>query len=167
MTIPVIGTDADICLVHPDVNSGEPYGFILSPDPKSPGPAFSVQRSINSDGETSIYLFATVLLADDLKNPDGSEHAENKAAMSAILLEYLENLDNISIDTVDGTYIGLGQGGHTATELHLVDAILVSLKFKNIDTYHPPIDSDLFFGSVWQPDPADVGAFTWDSSVWR
>ena len=167
MTTPIIGKDCDICLVHPDVNSGEPFGFILSPNPKSTGPAFSVQRSLNANDETSIYLFATVILADDLKDPDGGEHVESKLTMSAILLEYLDQTENISIDTNDGTYIGLGQGGHTATELHLVDAIMVSLKFMNIDTYHPPIGSALFYGSQWQPDPAGDGAFTWSSSVWR
>ena len=167
MTAPIIGKDCDIVLVHPQVNGGEPYGFILSPDPQKSGSAFSIQRNLDANGDTFIFLFATILLADDLKNPDGSEHAASKVTMYEMLLDFLDHVDEISISTFDGTFLGLGQLGHTSTELHLVDATYISIKFANLSTYHPPIDSDLFFGSIWQPSPAGVDAFTWETSVWR
>ena len=167
MTAPVIGTDCDIILFHPEVNDGDPYGFILAPDPQKSGPAFSVQRSISTDGETTIFLFATILLADDLKDPNGGEHADDKQTMYEMLLDYLSYGDEFSIDTFDGTFTGLGQYGHTATELHLIDATYISLKFANLSAYHPPIEPDLFFGSLWQGLPPADGAYTWETSVWR
>jgi len=167
MTAPVIGTNCDLVLVHPLVNGGDPFGFILSPDPSKSGSAFSIQRNIDADGDTHIFLFATILLADDLKNPDGSEHADSKVTMYEMLLSFLDQSDEFSVDTFDGTFLGLGQLGHTATELHLVEATYISIKFANLTAYHPPIDSDLFFGSIWQDTPAAGGAFTWETSVWR
>ena len=162
-----IGIDCDFVLVHPLVNGGDPYGFVLAPDPSKTGPSISVQRSLDDSDEVQIYLFANVLLADDLKNPDGSEHSADRDTMYAMLLDYLEQLEDLSVGTFMGTYLGLGQVGHTATELHLVEASYISLKFANLTTYHPPIDSDLFFGSIWQPTPAPGTAFTWNTSVWR
>ena len=165
--MPTIGTDCDLILIHTDVNDGYPYGFVLSPDPSKAGGAISIQRSLNDSSETQIYLFATVLLADDLKNPDGSDHSDSRQTMYDMLLEYLDQIADISIGTFMGTYLGLGQVGHSATELHLVDASFISLKFANLSTYHSPISSDLFFGSLWQDSPPADDAFTWDTSVWR
>jgi len=162
-----IGVDCDFVLVHPLVNGGSPYGFVLAPDPAKSGSTISVQRSLDDSDEVQIYLFATVLLADDLKNPDGSEHAASRQTMYDMLLDYLEQIEDISVGTFMGNYLGLGQSGHTSTELHLVEASYISLKFANLTTYHPPIDSDLFFGSIWQPETPAGDAFTWDSSVWR
>ncbi len=167
MTAPVIGENCDIILSQPHVNGGDPFGFVLSPDPQKSGSAFSIQRNIDSDGLTHIFLFATILLADDLKNPDGSEHADSKQTMYAMILDFLDQSEEFSISTYDGTFLGLGQLGHTSTELHLVDAMYISIKFANLSAYHPPIDSDLFFGSYWHDSPPADGAFTWDTSVWR
>ncbi len=165
--MPTIGQDCDLILIHGDVNNGYPYGFVLAPDPSKAVSAISIQRSLDSDDEVQIYLFATVLLADDLKNPDGSEHSDNRDTMYFMLLDFLEQTQDISIGTFMGTYLGLGQVGHSSTELHLIDASFISLKFANISTYHAPISSDLFFGSKWQPDTPEDGALTWDTSVWR
>jgi len=168
MTTPVIGQDCDVIFIHPDVNDGNPYGFVLTPDPSKSGSSFSVQRKLGDDqATTGILIYFTIILADDLKNPDGSEHADSRSTMYDMLLDYMENLTGLSIDTVIGTYVGLGQFGHTLTELHLVEATFESLKFANIDTYHPPIESSLFYGSLWQDDPPAAGAFTWETSVWR
>lgn len=162
-----IGLDCDFVLIHPLVNDGDPFGFVLAPDPTKKGPAVSIQRSIDEDGNTQIYLFAVVLLADNLQNPDGSEHSDSRARMYNMLLDFMEQAEDIAIGTFMGTYLGLGQVGHTATELHLVQASFISLKFANLTTYHAPIDSDLFFGSLWQPETPADDAFTWETSVWR
>ena len=167
MAGPVLGADCDLILIHPSVNAGDPFGFILSPDPQKSGSAFSIQRNLDAEGVTHIFLFATILLADDLKNPNGTPHAAGKQAMYNMLIEYLDQSENLSIDTFDGTFAGLGQLGHTSTELHLVDATYISIKFTNIDNFHPPIDSGLFFGSIWQDSPPGDDAFTWETSVWR
>ena len=167
MTNPILGEDCDLILIHPLVNDGYPYGFVLSPDPSKSGSAISIQRSLDDTDEVQIYLFATVLLADDLKNPDSSEHTDDRQTMYSMLLDYLSHIEGLAVGTVMGTYLGLGQLGHSATELHLVEASFISLKFANITTYHPPISSDLFFGSLWQPSPPNDDAFTWETSVWR
>lgn len=169
--MPTLGEDCDLILIHTLVNDGDPYGFVLSPDPSKTGPAISIQRSLDEDDLTQIYLFATVLLADDLQNPDGSEHTDDRQTMYDMLIEYLAQIEDLAIGTVMGTYLGLGQIGHSATELHLVEASFISLKFANMSIYHPPIDSDIFFASQWHA-PTDVmplpdDALTWDTSVWR
>ncbi len=162
-----IGIDCDISLVHPDVNDGDPYGFVLSPDPSNKGSSVSIQREVDEEGETQIYIFFTIVLADELKNPDGSMHSADRDSMYAMLLQYLALSEGVSIGTIMGTWLGIGPMGHSATELHLVDGSYISCKMTNISSYRPPINSELFFGSEWQADvPAD-DAFTWDSSVWR
>ena len=162
-----IGTDCDIALIHPDVNDGDPYGFVLSPDASNKGSSVSIQREVDEAGDTQIYIFFTVVLADELKNPDGSMNIANREAMYTMLLDFLAETEGLSISTVMGTWLGIGPMGHSATELHLVEGSYVSCKMTNISDYHPPIDSGLFLGSEWQAEvPAD-DAFTWDSSVWR
>ena len=165
--MPDIGSDCDLILLHSLVNNGNPYGFVLAPDPSKTGPAISVQRSLDDDGEIQIYLFATVILADNLKNPDGSEHSDSRQTMYEMLLDFLEQTDNFTIVTFMGTYLGLGQVGHSATELHLVEASYISLKFANLTEYHAPVNNTLYFGSEWQPSPPNEDAFTWEASVWR
>ncbi|MCJ7626549.1 MAG: hypothetical protein MUO76_23910 [Anaerolineaceae bacterium] len=162
-----IGENCDLILIHEDVNGGDPYGFVISPDPSKSGSSISIQRSLDDDDAVQIYLFATILLADELHNPDGSEHTDSRQTMYDMLLNYLEKIEGLSIGTVMGTYLGLGQIGHATTELHMVHASYISLKFGNVSTYHQPISSDLFFGSLWQDTPPDDDAFTWDTSVWR
>jgi hypothetical protein len=165
--MPTLGQDCDLILIHEDVNGGDPYGFVITPDAAKSGSTISIQRSLDESDDVQIYLFASILLANDLKNPNGSEHTDSRQTMYAMLLDYLAQTEGISIGTVMGTYLGLGQVGHSATELHMVEASYISLKFANVSTYNPPIDSDLFFGSLWQDDPADDDAFTWSTSVWR
>ncbi len=163
MPAPIIGTDCDITLTHPLVNSGAPYGFILALDPSVRGGSISVQRSVDSlSGVISIRLLLTVLLADDLKNPDGSEHSEGRQAMYAKLIAYLATTDGLAIDTVMGTWAGLAPLGFSATELHQVKVSHIACQFDNISTYHPPITSTSFFASVW-----NAPTLTWATSYWR
>lgn len=162
-----IGTDCDIMLTHPDVNGGDPYGFVLAPDASNKGSSVSIQRELDEDEEIQIYIFFTILLADELKNPDGSLHAEDRDTMYSMLLDFLEQTEGISISTFMGTWLGVGPMGHSATELHLIDGSYISCKFTNISTYHPPVDSDTFFNSEWQADTPEDSALTWDTSLWR
>ena len=166
MTTPVLGEDCDLILIHPDVNTGDPYGFVLTPDSNKPS-GISIQREIDDDGETLIYMFFTLILADDLRNPDGSEHADDRDTMYSMLLDFLDQNEYISVGTVIGTFLGIGPLGHSATEMHMPDGSFISMKLGNTGTYNPPIDSDLSFGSLWQDDPPASGAFTWNTSVWR
>jgi len=163
MTLPVIGTDCDITFTHPDVNSGAPYGFILAVDPSVRGGSISIQRSVDADTRVvSIRLLLTVLLADDLKNPDGSEHGDDRFTMYAKLIEYLAKLDGLTIETVLGIWTGLAPLGFSATELHQVKLSHIACQFDNISTYHPPITSPSFSISKWN-EPT----LSWATSYWR
>jgi hypothetical protein len=122
---------------------------------------------LDEDNEIQIYIFFTILLADELINPDGSKHTDDRDAMYAMLLQYLDQTEDLSIGTFMGTYLGVGPMGHSATELHLIDGSFISCKFTNISAYHAPIDSDTFFNSEWQGETLADTALTWATSVWR
>jgi len=168
MTTPIIGKDCDLTLCHPDVNSGDPYGFILTPDPTHGRSGVSIQREVDPDsGLSNIYLFFSVMVADDLISPDGTEHADSRAIMYAKLLDYLTQSSQIVVTTTLGTWLGIGTIGHSATELHLIKGSILSVKFANVTEYRPPADTDLVFGSLWQEDTPEDDALTWESSIWR
>lgn len=162
-----LGTDCDLILVHPSVNSGDPYGFVLTPDSIHKSSAVSIQREITALGVTSIYIFFTVILADDLKNPNGSDHTATREQMYTMLLDFLSQSSGLSVGTVLGTWLGIGPLGHSATELHMVNGSFISVKLGNVSTYHPPVSSTIFFGSEWQGSPAAADALTWETSLWR
>ena len=168
-----IGTDCDVIFLHPDINAGVGYGFLLSGD-ASGRAGISVQRSVDSEGVTSIYLFLTVVCAEDIKNPDGSDHTPSRSIDYGKLMEYMDKSDGLSIVSVIGTFTGVAGVGHASTETHLPDASLIACKFTNISTYHPPVDVDpaVLVASKWWADvvpPAviDPAALTWESSIWR
>jgi hypothetical protein len=162
-----LGVNCDLILCHPSVNSGIPYGFVLTPDPSNKTSAVSIQREITVEGVTSIYIFFTLILADDLKDPDGSSHVDTRALMYTNLLNYLSQSSGLSVGTVMGTWLGIGPLGHSATELHLINASFISIKLFNVTTYHPPISDTLFLNSRWSASPAALDALTWETSLWR
>lgn len=166
--MPTIGTDCDITLTHPLVNGGDPYGFILTPDPTYGRSGVSVQREIDLEtGYTSIFIFFSILIADELSNPDGSDHTQTRSQMYSMLLDFLEQTSEICVDTVLGTWLGIGMMGHAATEQHLIKGSVISLKLANISEYRPPADPDTVFASAWQGSPLTDDALTWESSIWR
>lgn len=163
MPTPVIGTDCDITFTHPLVNSGAPYPFILAVDPSIRGGSISIQRLVEqTDGTVSIRLSLTVVLADDLKNPDGSEHANSRSTSYAKLIDYLGRIDGLTINTVMGAYTGLAPLGFSATELHQPNRSHIACQFDNISAYHAPISATTFWDSVW-----GAVALTWATSYWR
>jgi hypothetical protein len=165
--MPKIGEDCDLTLTHPDVNSGVPYGFVLTPDPANKTSAVSIQREISAEGVITVYIFFTLILADFMNNPDGSPHSDSRALMYSMLLNYLSQTSGLTIGTFMGSWLGIGPLGHSATELHLPDASFISVKLYNATTYHPPVTEDLFLNSLWSADPAAEDALTWETSLWR
>lgn len=157
-----LGKNCDVRFTHPDVNGGEPYGFLFAYDPSVRGNSLSVQRVVQ-EGVITIRIYCTLILADDLKNHDGSQHAEDRAQMYTMLLEYLAQPDSIALDTVVGVFAGMVSSGHSATELHQPDVSHIALQFYNLSDYHPPINSELYFASVW--DGTDIA---WqEGMLWR
>lgn len=157
-----IGKDCDVRFNHPDINSGQPYGFLFAYDPSVRGNSLSIQRVVEDDVIT-IRVYFTLLLADDLKNHDGTAHAQSRAEMYSMLLQYLKQTRSLAIDTVMGVFAGMVSTGHSATELHQPDVSHIALQFYNLSSYHPPIDSDRYFASLW-----DAAQIMWQKGMlWR
>lgn len=157
-----LGKDCDVRFSHPAINAGQPYGFLFAYDPSVRGNSLSVQR-VTEEGVVTIRVYFTLILADDLKNHDGSAHDQSRAKMYAMLLQYLKQADSVVIDTVMGVFAGMVSSGHSATELHQPDVSHIALQFYNLSSYHPPIESEQYFASVW--DATDIA---WEESMlWR
>jgi len=163
----IIGENCDLMLVHPDINDGDPVGFVLTPTPTHKGSSFSIQRETTLDGSIHIFMFFTLIMSDDLKDPDGKKHPDSRQEMYDWLLEFLTADDTFGVITVLGCYPGIGPLGHSATELHLVNGSYINVKLANITAYHGPVDPEFFLASIWHDTPPPVDALTWESSLWR
>ncbi|NPV87276.1 MAG: hypothetical protein HPY45_14855 [Anaerolineae bacterium] len=156
-----LNQNCHITLTHPNVNSGDPYGFILHSEDRDRGPAVSIQRTTSADGDITIKIFFSVLLADQLINPDGSEHTDTRAEMYSKILEYLAQTSGLELETSAGVFSNVGASGHSATEIHFAPLSIITCQFNNAGTYYPPADPDLYLASVWD------GSLTWATSFWR
>ena len=159
--MPTLNTDCHIILTHPDVNAGSSFGFILDLINKQKGQFVSVQREIDSDGTNTIRIFFNVLLADNLIDPDGGQHSDNKDTMYAKIVDYLSKLDGITINTPIGIFSNVGALGHSSTEQHFKEVSIVACMFNNSGPYYPPADPDFYYNSEWD------GTLTWATSYWR
>lgn len=156
-----VGVNCHMKLTHSSINGGAAYGFVLRGESKDLGPDVSIQREVSSDGAVTVKVFFDVLLADDLRNPDGSDHSDSRAGMYAMLISYLAQLDGITLELGVGTLGNLGGTGHVATESHYGGLSVVACQLNNAGVYFPPVDAAAFNNSVWD------GSLTWASSYWR
>jgi hypothetical protein len=163
MTTPVIGSDCHLVLQHPLVNAGNPMGFLLQPDPRSPdaGPVVQLQRETASDGTGTSKVYFTVILADNLVNPDGTLHTETRSQMYGSIVEYLQQSTDLLLGYAGGWITNLQAIGHVSTEMHYGDYSLVSCQFTNKAAYFPAADPVKFYASIWD------GTLTWSTSYWR
>ena len=46
-----LGKDCDVRFNHPEVNSGQPFGFLFAYDPSVRGNSLSVQRVVEGGGD--------------------------------------------------------------------------------------------------------------------
>lgn len=164
-----INQDCNIALIHPDVNDGQPFGFLLD-DSKDEGPAVSIQREMRKDDGSKAFdaakYFFTVLIGDGLKNPDGSLHGNNATEMYAMLLEYLSKRDSLALESGRGTFTGLYPAGHFATETHFAHFILVSVQLCSEAASFFPADLEKYIQSLWV-DELYGGQMNWSNSYWR
>jgi hypothetical protein len=158
-----LGSNCHITLQHALVNGGVSYGFILRRDPTSPsdGPAVSIQKEVDSDGGINDRVFFSILLSDNLINPDGSPHMDTRASMYAMLLNFLAQSELLTLVCPAGVLSGLGGLGHVSTEMHYGDHSIVVCQLTDIGVYFPPADPVLFNASIWD------GNLTWATSYWR
>jgi hypothetical protein len=155
-----IGTDCHVALTHPKVNSGLAYGFLLDA-PDDLGPAVSLQRQVDAAGTITVRIFFKAFLADDMVNPDGTPHSAGKAAMYAMLTQYLAQTDGITVEAAVGVFSNCGAQGHSATEMHYLGLSIVACQLNNVGVYWPPADASLFYNSTWD------SILTWATSYWR
>lgn len=164
-----INSDCHLALIHPEVNSGQPFGFLLE-DSREEGPALAIQRESHKDDDGNLVdsqkFFFTVLIGDSLRNPDGTYHQECAIEMYTSLLDFLSKHSSLAIETTRGTFSGLFSAGHFATETHFPGVSLVSVQLCSEAPSFFPADLEKFIQSVWQ-DPEYPGSMNWSNSYWR
>ena len=112
-------------------------------------------------GNINVRIYFTVLLADNLVNPDGSTHTDTRADMYSKIPAYLAQTSGLIVTTEIGVFSSIGALGHSATEVHYGPLSIVSAQLNNIGAYFPPADPVILSSSVWD------GVYTWDTSYWR
>lgn len=164
------GVNCHIALSHPQVDNGEPYGFLLD-ESKEAGPAVSIQREAVRQDDGSYVdnqkFFFTILLGDRLPNPDNSLHQESGAAMYTALLRFLGQHRDLALLTPGGTFSGLFAAGHYATEIRYPDITLVTVQMSNTGSAFSPVDIARFIQSLWVDGETYTGEMTWSNSYWR
>ena len=160
MTTASIGENCHITLTHPQVNAGEACGFVLVQDEKEP-PALAIQRERSSNGDEEIHVFFDVLLAAELRSPNGAACPWTQSEMYARLIAFLAVSDSITLGFSGGVLSSLGALGHSATELHYPDHCRVSCQLSCVGSYFPPVPLVDFQAAVWD------GTRNWAESYWR
>lgn len=160
MTTAQIGVNCHITLTHPDVNEGDPTGFILRQE-GSQLPAVAIQRERSSNGDEEIHVFFEILLAEELMAPNGAPCPWTKAEMYAHLVNFLAVSDGIVLGFGGGVLSSLGALGHASTELHYPDHCRVSCQFSCVGAYFPPVPLADYQASLWD------GLRTWATAYWR
>jgi hypothetical protein len=170
MTTYTIGSNCHITFSHPNVDAGAAFGFILGPTTindlfsdagRRKGPCVSVQRELQTDGTVNVRIFFSILLADNLVNPDGSTHTDTRTTMYTKIQNFLSQTANLVITTEIGVFSAIGALGHSATEMHYGPLSVISCQLNNVGIYFPPADPALLSQSMWD------GALTWSTSYWR
>jgi hypothetical protein len=168
--IPAIGINCDLMLLHPSVNSGLAYGFLLD-HTKSAGPMISIQRNAALDAQgnyidTTKYFF-TLLIQDNARQPDGELSILTAAAQYAMLLNFFTQHTGIALVTPYGVFSNLFTIEHYATEAQLSDTNLITVQLSSDDQYYYPPNYDLYIQSFWVDELTYTGTRTWSNQYWR
>lgn len=166
-----IGVDCDIQIAHPEVNDGEPYGFIVEPQDRERGPVVRVhwEKYTNPNGTlTEVrHLWVTVMIADELLNPDGTLHRESAAEMYARLIELLTRPDRLSLVTRLGAITGLKSSGHVMEQSIYPGFMRVVCQLSSHSTAFQPVDYGYYLQSYWVDAATYAGIMNWGNSYWR
>lgn len=113
MSDPVIGADCHVTLAHTDIDSGQPYGFVLAAAPRSRPEGVMIQREVFSEetaqyGAMRVWVYFNLLLADELLSPDGSAHVASRSQMYSKLMQFLDKQEGITLTCPAGTLLNLG-----------------------------------------------------------
>jgi hypothetical protein len=164
--MPTIGVDCNFILYHTDVSGGLGDGFIIAD-----GTALAAQRSaietIPGVYTESTKLFASVLCADNARQPNGGRDTRTRLQVYQKLAEYLAKRSGISVVTPAGAYVAMFCMNHLATESHYGAHSLVVCTFSNTNAAFTPADPYAMAMSFWVDPNSYTGDRTWDNSVWR
>jgi len=182
-----IGVDCDLTLQHADVNGGVPVGFLLAlPENqklKPYGPAVNLQYETLQTAlglpQDVLHVYITILLADNLQNPDGSIHTETAASMRAWLMAFVGEHNSITLTTRVGIYGNLKTLSETINTLigYQVYPMMEYNQYSEVETAKVhlttisgsfgAIDPTIYNDSHWVDEAAYTGARTWSNSYWR
>ena len=171
--MPTIGQDCHIILTHPQVNNGQPYGFLVTPDGGIRPGGVSITHEVDSFGRTRLYIYFDILLADRAINPNGSPRAGiTRQSDYALIMAYLSKMDSINLTTPIGSFLNLGAVGWTADERHMPDHSVMKCQINNVGVYWPPVPPDLLAQCVWgqvidENHNQAVVSLNWGNSYWR
>jgi hypothetical protein len=166
----VVGVNCDMSLFHAEVDAGEPFGFLCEAKVKY-GPPVTVHWEVYSDALGALsevrHMWCTILIGDDLVNPDGSKHTETGAQMYAKLIEIAMKHTGIGVITKVGAMTGLKSSGHVMVQNIYPDIQTVVLSLTTHLTNFQPVDPALYMDSKWVDSTTYVGSMHWNNSYWR
>ncbi len=180
--MPTLGEDCHIILTHPNVNGGEPYGFVCVRQDSLRAEGVQLVREVITQAgdvtlpatDTRLWSHFDVLLGDDLTNPDGLRHVTTRAQDYALLLDYLSRTSGIVLTTPVGSLANMGSLGWSADERHYPEYSIIKCQLNNVGYYFPPADPVRLEWSRWWDTSGDPGdpslpylLLTWDTSYWR
>jgi hypothetical protein len=159
-----------VALFHPEVDAGEPVGFLCEAKVKY-GPPVTVHWEAYTDPLGGIaevrHLWCTILISDDLVNPDGSRHAENSTYMYGKLVEIAMKHRDIGLITKLSAMTGLRSSGHVMIQNIYPDIQTVVLSLTTRLTNFAPVDPGRYMESKWVDSGSYVGTMHWGNSYWR
>jgi hypothetical protein len=155
---------ADLFLGHPDINSGDPYPFMLWKRIKpvdyelreEEGQNLSIQIEVNQDADpiTMDKAFYFTVLLKDHSFSDGDTFTE--ADQREKLYSILGAGDRIFLHTSEGTYSALESDGHVITETQFENYSLAQVRLSASNAVFLPIPNTRFSASLWlAPDWSD------------
>jgi hypothetical protein len=168
--MPTLGQDCELLLYHSLVQGGQPLGLLLDHSRQYHG-SISVYRSAYraADGafQDQQVISFTVLLADDLVNPDGSLHVNGASAEYGQLFDILNQRSEIGVITPEGIFSGLYSSGNYSLEERNGGVMRITLQLSSSGDIFAPADRDRFEQSLWVDEDSYAGSMTWDNSYWR
>jgi hypothetical protein len=170
--MPVLGHDCDLIFVHPNVDGGAAYGFLLEPDVNSRyGPLLEVRRSLDRQTDGSLLdlvrLSFRVMLGDHLRNPDGSLHLPGRDLSYKKLSALLNQKSGLQLQTRVGLFLDLAVQDIYSHEQLYPALTLVGLDLYARNILFDPADSQAYLTSYWVDRENYGGERCWGNSFWR
>jgi hypothetical protein len=164
MTVTINDQVADIFLGHPDLNSGDPYGFLLWKREKpvdqeleeKETAALSIQIDVNQDADpiSMDKAFFLPILLKDHSYFTGKIFTEEETREN--LYNLLGKGTRLFLQTSQGTYSGLEADGFVITETQYENYAIAQVRLSAENAVFLPVPNDRFNASKWLgPDLED------------